>query len=389
MTACGRDERGPERKRDAVAPSRVGAVGSEATDALPWVDVGEGATTYLVGGAVRDELLDRQPSEFDWVVVGATPERMVDCGFNQVGRDFPVFLEPKSGHQYALARTERRTGPGHADFVCHAAPDVTLEEDLARRDLTINAMARDRDGTLIDPHGGQRDIRERLLRHVSPAFAEDPLRVFRVARFAAQLPDFEIAAETVALMRSMVDELAALSGERVFAELRRAAGSARLGRFFGILGAIGEHHWLRDIDFWATAELFDAAVFADTPTALVGVGWVNAPAAVQRLYRDLRAPRQILRGAVALARHGTTLVRRNADGGALLDALTGIDAFRQNEVTGVVLDAAEACSGRSMAGNRQLIDELRVLRLDAKPGPGYGAALRRRRINWIENRYPP
>lgn len=354
-----------------------------------WIDVGGGATTFLVGGAVRDELLDRQPSEFDWVVVGATADRMLDRGFNRVGRDFPVFLEPKSGDQYALARTERRTGPGHADFVCNAAPDVTLEDDLARRDLTINAMARDRDGALIDPCNGQRDIADRVLRHVSPAFAEDPLRVFRVARFAAQLPDFEIAAETLALMRSMVDELAALSGERVFAELRKAVGSARPGRFFEALCAVGEQHWFRDIDLAATAGLAGEVAFADAPTALVGMGWVNAPAAVERFYRDLRAPRQILRGAVALARHGTTLVQRDVDAQTLLSALTGIETFRQNDVTGIVLDGAEACSGRSMAGKRQLIDELRVLQVDAQPGPAYGAALRRRRINWIQERPQP
>ena len=357
--------------------------------ALSWIDVGGGATTYLVGGAVRDELLKRRPREFDWVVVGATAERMLGHGFKQVGRDFPVFLEPDSGHQYALARTERRTGPGHADFVCDADPDVTLEEDLARRDLTINAMARDKDGTLIDPCNGQRDIADRMLRHVSPAFAEDPLRVFRVARFAAQLPDFEIAADTLALMRSMVDELAALSGERVFSELRKAAGSARPGRFFETLDAIGEHHWFRGIDLPATASLFGADVFADAPTALVGMGWVNTAGAVLRLYRDLRAPRQILRGAVALARHGRTLVQRDVAAEALLGALTGIDAFRQNDVTGIVLAGAEACSGRSMAGKRRLIDELRVLRVDAQPGPDYGAALRRRRIDWIDSRPQP
>ena len=351
-----------------------------------WVDVGGGATTYLVGGAVRDELLGEEPSEFDWVVVGATPDRMLARGFNQVGRDFPVFLEPKSGQQYALARTERRIGPGHADFVCHAAPDVTLEEDLARRDLTINAMARDRDGTLIDPHNGQRDIDGRMLRHVSPAFAEDPLRVFRVARFAAQLPGFEIAAETLALMRSMVDELSALSGERVFVELEKAAGSPRPGRFFETLIAIGESHWFRGIDLPATVGLIGSAAFADATTALVGVGWINDAEAVERLYRDLRAPRRILRGAVALSRHGETLARRHADAEALLDALTGIEAFRQNDVTGTVLAGVEACTGESMTGRRRLIDELQAIRLDAEPGPDYGAALRRRRIEWIESR---
>lgn len=354
-----------------------------------WADVGGGAKTYLVGGAVRDELLKVTPIEFDWVVVGATPERMLACGFNQVGRDFPVFLEPKSGQQYALARTERRTGPGHADFVCHAAPDVTLEEDLARRDLTINAMARDGNGNLIDLHNGQRDIDDCVLRHVSPAFAEDPLRVFRVARFAAQLPDFDIAADTLALMRSMVDELSALSGERVFQELQKAAGVPRPQRFFETLHAIGEHHWFRGIDLLATAGLFGSAAFADTATALACVGWVNDAQAAERLYRDLRAPRRILRGAGALSRHGRTLARRHADAETLLDALTSIDAFRQNDVADTVLDGVEACSGESMAGTRRLIDELRGLRVDAEPGPDYGAALRRRRIQWIENQPRP
>lgn len=351
-----------------------------------WIDLGGGAKTYLVGGAVRDGLLGKTPSEFDWVVVGATPEAMLARGFNQVGRDFPVFLEPKSGQQYALARTERRTGPGHADFVCHAAPDVTLEEDLARRDLTINAMAQDRDGTLIDPHNGQRDIDGYVLRHVSPAFAEDPLRVFRVARFAAQLPDFDIAADTLALMRSMVDQLSALSGERVFVELHKAAGAPRPKRFFETLIAIGESHWFGDIDLPATVGLVGSAAFADSTTALVGVGWVNDKVAVERLYRDLRAPRRVLRGAVALSRHGATLARRHADAEALLDALTGIEAFRQNDVTATVLAAVEACTGESMTGMRRLIDELQSMRVDAEPGPEYGAALRRCRLERIETR---
>ena len=354
-----------------------------------WTDLGGGAKTYLVGGAVRDQLLNKNPWEFDWVVVGATPEKMLARGFSQVGRDFPVFLEPESGQQYALARTERRTGPGHADFVCHAAPEVTLEEDLARRDLTINAMARDSDGTLIDPHDGRRDIRDRVLRHVSPAFAEDPLRVFRVARFAAQLPDFDIADDTLGLMRSMVEELSALSGERVFEELRKAAGLPRPERFFETLIAIGEHHWFRGIDLAATADLVGSAGFADAATALVGLGWVNEAAALARLYRDLGAPRRVRRGAVALAHHGATLAEPRAEAEALLDALTGIDAFRQSAVTGAVLDGVEACAGEPMAGIRRLIDELQAIRVDAEPGPGYGAELRRRRIQWIEERTQP
>ena len=351
------------------------------------INVGGGAKTYLVGGAVRDGLLkvNDEQTECDWVVVGATPEQMLAHGFNRVGRDFPVFLEPESGDQYALARTERRVGPGHADFVCHAAPDVTLEEDLARRDLTINAMARDEAGNLIDPWNGQRDIDARVLRHVSPAFAEDPLRVFRVARFAAQLPDFTLAAETLELMRSMVDELPALSGERVFAELRKAVGSPRPDRFFETLAETGEQHWFRDVDLPLTTRLFNERRMPGASTALVALGWVNDPAGIGRLYRDVRAPRRILRGAVALARHGRTLARRDVGAGSLLDALGAIDAFRQNDLAGIVLDAVVACSGQSMAGTRRLIDELGALRVDAAPGPSYGEALRRRRIACIES----
>ena len=156
---------------------------------------------YQVGGAVRDRLLGRPVSDRDWVVVGATPQEMLDRGFQPVGKDFPVFLHPQTHEEYALARTERKTAPGYHGFSIHAAPDVTLEQDLGRRDLTINAMAEDAQGRLVDPYGGQRDLAGRCLRHVSPAFAEDPVRILRLARFAARFHDFSVAPETLALMR--------------------------------------------------------------------------------------------------------------------------------------------------------------------------------------------
>jgi len=179
--------------------------------------------TYLVGGAVRDELLGRPIADRDYVVVGTTPEEMEARGFRRVGADFPVFLHPETHCEYALARTERKTAPGYRGFVVHADPSVTLVEDLQRRDLTINAMARSEAGGLIDPYGGLRDLNARVLRHVSTAFAEDPVRVLRVARFAARF-GFTVADETQALMRDMVaaGEVAALVPERVFAELDRA-----------------------------------------------------------------------------------------------------------------------------------------------------------------------
>ncbi|MBB2486662.1 multifunctional CCA addition/repair protein [Mitsuaria sp. WAJ17] len=196
---------------------------------------------YEVGGAVRDSLLGRPVSDHDWVVVGATPQDMLDRGFQPVGKDFPVFLHPQSHEEYALARTERKTAPGYHGFSVHAAPDVTLEQDLSRRDLTINAMARDAQGLLIDPHGGQRDLAARCLRHVSPAFAEDPVRILRLARFAARFHDFSVAPETLALMRAMVGagEVDALVAERVWQELARGLMEARPSRMIEVLRDCG------------------------------------------------------------------------------------------------------------------------------------------------------
>ena len=196
---------------------------------------------YVVGGAVRDRLLGRAVHDRDWVVVGATARQMLDAGFRAVGRDFPVFLHPTTNEEYALARTERKSAPGYRGFVVHADPSVTLEQDLSRRDLTINAIAQRADGRLIDPFGGQADLRSRVLRHVSPAFAEDPLRILRVARFAARLPDFDVADETLALMRDMVDagEADALVAERVWQELARGLMEPAPSRMIELLRACG------------------------------------------------------------------------------------------------------------------------------------------------------
>jgi tRNA nucleotidyltransferase (CCA-adding enzyme) len=198
---------------------------------------------YLVGGAVRDGLLGRAPGDRDFVVVGATPAAMLAQGYKPVGKDFPVFLHPTTGEEYALARTERKTGPGYHGFSFHAAPDVTLEDDLVRRDLTINAMARDEAGALVDPYGGAKDLRERVLRHVSPAFAEDPVRILRVARFLARFAPlgFRIADTTLALMRRMVadGEAAHLVPERVWAETRKALAEPAPSAFVRALRECG------------------------------------------------------------------------------------------------------------------------------------------------------
>lgn len=198
---------------------------------------------YLVGGAVRDKLLGLTPREFDWVVVGATPEEMLTQGYRQVGKDFPVFLHPETQDEYALARTERKTGKGYKGFDVYAAPDVTLEDDLLRRDLTINAIAQTPDGKLVDPYGGADDIKNRVLRHVSPAFAEDPLRVLRLARFYARFKHrgFTIAPETQKLLLKMVrdGELADLVPDRVWLEVEKVLACSEPQYFFEVLRECG------------------------------------------------------------------------------------------------------------------------------------------------------
>jgi len=198
---------------------------------------------YLVGGAVRDALLGLPVKERDWVVVGGTREELLRLNYREVGRDFPVFLRPDTHEEYALARLERKVAPGYRGFAVEFGPEVTLEEDLARRDLTINAMAQSDDGTVLDPYGGKRDLHARVLRHVSAAFAEDPVRVLRVARFAARLAPlgFKVAPETLALMRAMVErrEVDALVPERVWQETEKALREPRAGEFFKVLRACG------------------------------------------------------------------------------------------------------------------------------------------------------
>jgi tRNA nucleotidyltransferase (CCA-adding enzyme) len=192
---------------------------------------------YIVGGAVRDALLGRPVNDHDWVVVGSTPEAMVAAGYLPVGKDFPVFLHPQTHEEHALARTERKTAPGYRGFVVHADPSVTLEDDLRRRDLTINAIAQDEHGALIDPYGGRKDLEARILRHVSEAFAEDPVRILRLARFAARFHDFTVAPETMALVRQMVaaGEVDALVPERVWQEIATGLMEPRPSRMLQVL----------------------------------------------------------------------------------------------------------------------------------------------------------
>ncbi len=234
---------------------------------------------YAVGGAVRDALLGLEVKDRDWVVVGSTPAAMLALGYRAVGSDFPVFLHPATHEEYALARTERKTAPGYAGFSFHAAPEVTLEEDLGRRDLTINAMAQEHDGrgvgAIIDPYGGRADLAARVLRHVSPAFAEDPVRILRVARFTARFADFVVADETMELMRQMTfaGEVDALVVERVWQELSRGLMEKRPSRMFETLRACGAlARLLPEVDaLWGVPQRADYHPEIDTGVHLMMV----------------------------------------------------------------------------------------------------------------------
>jgi tRNA nucleotidyltransferase (CCA-adding enzyme) len=311
----------------------------------------DGLDCYEVGGAVRDALLGLPVNDRDWVVVGATPERMVALGFRPVGRDFPVFLHPVTREEYALARTERKSGRGYRGFVVHCAPEVTLEEDLRRRDLTINAMARARDGTLVDPWGGERDLREQVLRHVSEAFAEDPVRILRLARFAARFERFTIAPATTALMRAMVvaGEVDALVPERVWQEIARGLGERTPSRMFAVLHGIGAlARLLPDLDrCWgpAAAAAVDRAARCDAPLAPRFATLLHGlePDAVLRTCERLRAPndcRDLARRLVAEQASMDAALRLDAAG--MLALLERCDAIRQPGRFEALLCAYEA-----------------------------------------------
>jgi len=399
--------------------------------------------TYLVGGAVRDRLLGRTVTEHDYVVVGATPDELVALGLRPVGKDFPVFLHPRTGEQYALARTERKTGPGYYGFETRFAPDVTLEEDLARRDLTINAMASDDDGNIVDPYGGRRDLEARLLRHVSPAFVEDPLRVLRVARFAARFAGlgFTVAPETLELMRGIAasGELAALVPERVWVETERALGEQQPTVYFEVLRACGAlevvfpeiaalfgvpqpEKWHPEIDSGLhTMQVLEVAAEMSGDTTVrfaalvhdVGKGltpreqWPRhigheaaGAALIEKLCSRLRVPNEHRELAVLVARHHAK-VHRVAElrPGTLLELLEQTDAFRRAERFERMLVACEAdARGRGpelrvapypqAALLRGVRDAAAAVRLDpavvaAESGPVIAERMRSARIDAI------
>jgi tRNA nucleotidyltransferase (CCA-adding enzyme) len=315
--------------------------------------------TYVVGGAVRDELLGLPVQDHDHVVVGATPEDMVRQGFRPVGKDFPVFLHPQTQEEYALARTERKTAPGYKGFVFHTSPDVTLEQDLVRRDLTVNAIAKAADGALIDPFNGRADIAARVFRHVSDAFAEDPVRILRVARFAARYGDFTVAPETNALMRQMVEqgEADALVAERVWQEVSRGLMEAAPSRMFEVLrdcGALARIMPELDAGPQAMRVIDDAARRGlELPVRFAALlqgqgGSAEALKAVDRLCQRLKVPAECRDLAVMAAREQDCVNGAQAlDAGAIVKLLERCDGFRKPARFSQLLQAVQAgtCGG--------------------------------------------
>ncbi|MFZ2649362.1 MAG: multifunctional CCA addition/repair protein [Burkholderiaceae bacterium] len=346
---------------------------------------------YVVGGAVRDALLGHAGSDKDWVVVGSTPEQMIAQGFIPVGRDFPVFLHPHTKQEYALARTERKTAPGYHGFTFHADAAVTLEQDLARRDLTINAMAFDECGALVDPYGGRADLDSRVLRHVSPAFAEDPVRILRLARFAARWPDFSVAPQTLDLARRMVDagEVDALVPERVWQELARGLMESRPSRMLRVLrdcralarllpevehlesaepgaavptGACAAERLMRALDIAATLSCPLAVRFACLGQGVAGRSADAVPrsepssraepdsAPLAALCRRLRVPVECRELAEVMVRELHAVLHCQAlDAAALLRLLERCDALRRPERFEALLLACECVARAAQA----------------------------------------
>jgi tRNA nucleotidyltransferase (CCA-adding enzyme) len=302
---------------------------------------------YVVGGAVRDELLGLALQDKDYVVVGATPEEMVRQGFKPVGKEFPVFLHPETKQQYALARTERKSGRGYKGFTVYAAPDVTLEDDLRRRDLTINAMAKAPDGTLIDPFQGKKDLEAGVLRHVSEAFAEDPVRILRVARFAARF-GFRVADETMALMKRMVQsgEADYLVPERVWQEFSRGLAEPHPERMFEVLEACGLAEKLFDGLRPVPQILMRAAKVNASPAVRFAlIAWPHQEAEVSAVCERLKAPNEV-RELALLACRNRVAVRAAplATPVGLLELLKRTDAFRRPERFAELLEVARLAS---------------------------------------------
>ncbi|MDH3450776.1 MAG: multifunctional CCA tRNA nucleotidyl transferase/2'3'-cyclic phosphodiesterase/2'nucleotidase/phosphatase [Gammaproteobacteria bacterium] len=365
---------------------------------------------YLVGGAVRDALLGLAVHERDWLVVGAGAQALLDLGFREVGRDFPVFLHPQSGEEYALARRERKTGVGYRGFAVDASATVTLQEDLGRRDLTINAIAQTLDGEIIDPYHGRDDLDARILRHVSPAFREDPVRLLRVARFAARLApwNFTVAADTLALMRDMSasGELAALVPERVWRELALALHTPQPSRFFTTLaeaqalaGIFPElAPFVTDARWPTTLSALDRSAGSDNPApvSFACLGYALGAGAVAALCKRLRAPRNYRDNATILANHWSELCSATT-AYAAFDLLEKLDALRRPSRLPALLAAASslepALGARIQPLQQALAAARRVsskeFRTQGLHGLALAQALREARRSAVAAAWPP
>jgi len=352
---------------------------------------------YLVGGAVRDELLGREVLERDWVVVGQTPDAMVKQGFKPVGKDFPVFLHPDTQEEYALARTERKTGKGYTGFSCYAEPSVTLEEDLLRRDLTINAIAKTPEGDIIDPFDGQKDLENKILRHVSPAFIEDPVRILRLARFAARFPDFSIASETKQLMNEMVKngEVDALVPERVWKEFAKALVETTPQRFFEVLENCGA----KPVLFPEISEihgLLGAIKLSEHPyIRFAAMTHDISQDAIKALCKRLNCPRQYRDLALLVAKNQAAFhTLPNDDAQAIVELLQKLDTFRRPER---LPEFILACSANDPKGSAQKTGKLLMQaftaanQADTGPlleqnleGPNFAEALKKERIKLVD-----
>jgi tRNA nucleotidyltransferase (CCA-adding enzyme) len=303
---------------------------------------------FVVGGAVRDELLGLAVQDKDYVVVGATPEEMVAQGYKPVGKDFPVFLHPRTHEEYALARTERKSGRGYKGFTVHASPEVTLEDDLRRRDLTINAMAKDSDsGALIDPFGGKHDLEKGILRHVSEAFAEDPVRILRVARFAARFA-FEVHEDTMNLMREMVrsGEADYLVAERVWQELERGLAEPHPEKMFEVLDACGlAPRLFNEVKPVLPLLALSVKAKASVPVRFAVIAWPHKEAEVAAVCERLKVPNEVRELALAACRNRVALrAAPLATAAALLELLKRADALRRPERFRELLQVARLAS---------------------------------------------
>ena len=346
-------------------------------------------TVYLVGGAVREKLLaTHSVTDKDWVVVGTTEAEMYEAGFSLIGEHFPVFLHPISKEEYALARTEKKKGKGHKGFVVDSSPNVTIEDDLRRRDLTINAIAIRKDGTVIDPCRGVNDLKTKTLRHVSQAFVEDPLRVYRVARFAALLPDFEIAPETRNIMAAMKEELSTLSAERVWAECAKAMRGLSPFRFFETLHEVGAlDPWFSDLTILSMVGLVRERKLRHL-NAVAAIGWLHDEETVNNFCRRLNVPGKIFRLIREVARHGQALCelqRKTPED--VLNVLLQSHAMRPGDAFARLVEAVEACSSIDLSAIRELVNHLKLIRVVGTKTEEYGRDLRNRRLKYIRTHF--